>query len=748
MADPVPDERGASAPGTGSSEASPGTTPAEHGTGHPRLAVVSTAGAAFALVAGWLTAASLQAAGTDWSQASMTALAARDTPHRWAMTLAFALTGLAHLVGAWALPRLRWPGRGILALGGAATLVLAATPAESAANGSWLHTAVAVLALAAGASWPWWTGRGRIPRAVTASLLALIATLLLTVGSPAAGIHERLVTTVLVLVPFGYAVWQWWVAGHPTAGPRTRALLGVGALTVLCAVGGTAATVLAPAGAQTRHYSATFSLSPDPADLSQVTARTLFGDITVRFSGIAPGIEATPQVKPAIAEILSSPSLSVRELEPDPEELANALRVAALGLAGRYVLGAAVVALLAVGAAGALAAGRTRDGHPPPRGRGRRLLAGGLAATTIASGATAAAVGLTYRPERSQTFTSTGVLGMVERNRQLLADVEARSTQVGPYLRNLIALSSALQDRYAPTSLGAPVALRLLLVSDLHDGNQYDLLRSIIEEEDIDAVVDSGDLLTFGTVDEGEAAGMFAGIASLHVPYLFVRGNHDATSRTDDTLLTRMSQISNVILLQPTSTTYTDVVLNGVRIRGFNDPRWFGDSGTRTAQAQRPAVAAYETAFAGTGAPDILVSHEPAAVIGQAAGVLVNGHMHVADLDGNRIQVGTFTGGGPFAHFVPAEDGAELVGQPSAFDIVTIGDTCRLTSLTRYRFRDVLEGRPAYDSVSLINGSRIDRRPPDPRRTCSRTGTLETSIVVAPSSSPARGTSPGQQIGP
>ena len=77
------------------------------------------------------------------------------------------------------------------------------------------------------------------------------------------------------------------------------------------------------------------------------------------------------------------------------------------------------------------------------------------------------------------------------------------------------------------------------------------LLQAVdIAEEDIDLVVDTGDLVNFGTVAEGTATEMFAGIASLPVPYLFTRGNHDASSATDTAILDRMASIPNVVLLQ------------------------------------------------------------------------------------------------------------------------------------------------------------------------------------------------------
>ncbi len=90
----------------------------------------------------------------------------------------------------------------------------------------------------------------------------------------------------------------------------------------------------------------------------------------------------------------------------------------------------------------------------------------------------------------------------------------------------------------------------------------------------------------------------------------------------------------------------------------------------------------------------------------------------------------------------------ELTGQPSAFDIATFGTDCQLASLTRYQFRNVIEGRPAYDNVTLINGSRIEERAPQaatpagaadatdtatPTRTCSATQEQSRErVTVAP----------------
>ena len=84
---------------------------------------------------------------------------------------------------------------------------------------------------------------------------------------------------------------------------------------------------------------------------------------------------------------------------------------------------------------------------PAPEGgpaRGRRPC------WLVACGATFASIAFGYRPERLDQFTTTGILGAVQRNADLLAGVETRAAQTTPYLKNLLALSAALQDKYSP----------------------------------------------------------------------------------------------------------------------------------------------------------------------------------------------------------------------------------------------------------------------------------------------------------
>jgi len=696
-------------------------------TGRPRVAVLSATTAAVALIGGWTWAAELQSAFDPRSE-SISALAASATPHRWVMTTGLVLAGLGHLVTAWALTPARRAGRATLAAAGVATLAVAAFPLPVRGQSSTAHLVAAGLSFLLLALWPLLAARDdgppvlarRVSWTAGGVLVLAVASLAVGVDGAAFGLHERVVSALTVLWPVATAAGVWWWAGHRIGSRRVRHVLATVGLTAACAGAGVAATQLAPATAQTRYYQSTVALDPSPVHTGELVTTTTFGDAIVSFTGVAPGIDATPQVRADIADLLALPGISLSALRPGPEELNAAVRDAGISLMGRFGAGGLVLVVAVVG--GWSVVRRRR----PPQG----LVVSGLVAWLVATVGTAGALFTTYQPARLGSFTATEVLGTLQRNQGLLGDVETRATQVAPYLRNLLALSTALQQKYAAGSLESDPALRMLFVSDIHGADQYDLMRTIVERESIDAVIDTGDLVNFGTVEEATAADIFVGIESLGVPYLFVRGNHDATGATDTALLRRMEQVPNVVLLEPPDGGYTEVSIGGITIAGFNDPRWFGDSGTGSPAKQVPAREAFVAAFADRAAPDIVASHEPWALDGVEAGILLNGHMHSRDLEGNRIQTGTFTGGGPFNHFVEDGPGEELVGQPSSFDILTFGTDCRLSSLTRYQIQDIVEGRPTFDDVSFLNGARIDTREANPDgRTCSPEEGLSTAVV-------------------
>jgi predicted phosphodiesterase len=516
--------------------------------------------------------------------------------------------------------------------------------------------------------------------------------------------------------------WRLWVT-------RVVELL---ALVFAANLGGVSATSLFPTTVQTKNYSAEVRLSALPTFTSTIHSPTTFGDLDLEFKSafLAPGVDATVQVRDTITDLFDDRRLSIESLQPSGKEISDALGSGLTELGLKFSGGVLVVG---VGAIALIAYSRRR--RPTPRQVVSTAVAG-----LLAIGGTGVGIWGTYQPDQLSRFRTTGLLGTVRSNTGLLAGVEARAEQVTPYVSNLLALSRALEAKFVPQDITKPTAARFLLVSDIHGANQYPVMKRIIDDEQITAVIDSGDLLNFGRVSEAELAGIFTSIAQLGVPYIFVRGNHDANSLTDQALLERMARIKNVVLLEPTPGTYTEASVNGVVVAGFNDPRFFGDSNLNNTEKQEPAAEAFNRAYADRFRPDIVVTHEPGAVkLVRSATLLVNGHLHKDELDDNRIGVGTFTGGGTVSHFLVEKESlagnqpdqlGELDGQPYAFDIAVFSQSCDLASLTRYTYRNLIQGRPAYDDVSVINGRTIATREPGARTCGTGLGVSRTTVTL------------------
>lgn len=452
-----------------------------------------------------------------------------------------------------------------------------------------------------------------------------------------------------------------------------------------------------PVSVETDYYAADVRLSPSWEQRSTIGSDTVVGSVSAQFAGVAPGIRVEPRIKPEITDLVESGDLGLSTLTPDDADRERLIREAATGVGLRFVGGAVLGLGLVV-----LGAGLHRRGLP----RGRTLLGGALVTAVTCAGVGVAAQ-RSYTPHRLEALHSTGLLEMAVANRGLLGDVRTRTDQAAPYLRNLLALSNAVQAEYAPGKITDDSALQVLLVSDIHAANQYSLMRTIVQEQGIDVVIDSGDLINFGHVAEARLTNLYQGISSLDVPYVFVRGNHDAASPDDTKLLDRLAEVENVVLLEPKPGEYQQVSVGGLRIAGFNDPRTFGNPASEEmAEREREARDAWVEALGDGQVPDLTVAHNPKSLEDAPGRLLINGHMHVPEIDDNRIQVGTFTGAGNLRHFTWNTDG-ELLGQPNSFDLLTFDSECQAKRLTRYEYRAVIEGQPSFDSLSVINAGRV-----------------------------------------
>ncbi len=117
-----------------------------------------------------------------------------------------------------------------------------------------------------------------------------------------------------------------------------------------------------------------------------------------------------------------------------------------------------------------------------------------------------------------------------------------------------------------------PSTLRVLFVSDLHlNPAAWDVIRSVTKQFDVEVIVDAGDLTDHGSAAENAYVEQ---IATLGVPYVWVRGNHDSA-------VTQAAVAS-----QPNAVVLDDAepaLVGGLRFLGVGDPRFTPDKDTRDA---------------------------------------------------------------------------------------------------------------------------------------------------------------------
>ena len=181
----------------------------------------------------------------------------------------------------------------------------------------------------------------------------------------------------------------------------------------------------------------------------------------------------------------------------------------------------------------------------------------------------------------------------------VLARLESYRTGLADIIRSVTALY-ATAGRLPSSGAGADV-ITVLHVSDIHlNPLAYDLIGRLVTQFDVDVVVDTGDITTWGTEVEGST---LSRIRNLKVPYVFVRGNHDSVRTA-----AAVAQNDNAIVLANSV-----VTVAGVTIAGIGDPKFTPDSAEDVAAATG-AAATTSSAPTNTGLRQDLVPRAAATV--------------------------------------------------------------------------------------------------------------------------------------
>jgi predicted phosphodiesterase len=186
------------------------------------------------------------------------------------------------------------------------------------------------------------------------------------------------------------------------------------------------------------------------------------------------------------------------------------------------------------------------------------------------------------------------VIATVNRSIGGLAELSSRYTTAARRLSDLLALV-AQPDRGTREA-----SVALLHISDIHSNPLgVEIASRLAEEFDVDAVLDTGDLTSFGQPIEGNIATL---IEDFPVPYLFVPGNHDS-----DANRRAIGRIGNVTLLDGEEHTVGDVAIFGVA-----DPTFTASSETTTEEGnlRREERAAQVSLEVRAAFPDVLAVHD------------------------------------------------------------------------------------------------------------------------------------------
>ena len=286
-----------------------------------------------------------------------------------------------------------------------------------------------------------------------------------------------------------------------------------------------------------------------------------------------------------------------------------------------------------------------------------------LAAFIVVGGSELAAYS-TFQPSAFAQPTFSGSLVLAH---QLLGPVREATGRLQDFTDELSRVVGGAARVYASiqNQPSSSDEIRVLHISDIHLsplGMRFaqELARSF----DVDFVIDTGDITSFGTPAENL---ILSYVPGFHVPYVFVRGNHDSMD-----LQSSIAQLKNVTVLDGTSTT-----IDGIEIYGLGDPSFTPnklaaiDDQQIAEQARGVDDELAQQVAALPRTPDIVAVHDDrmAQSVAGSVPLVISGHFHVMRTYIERgtlyLQVGSTGGAG--ANVFTQEGGVPLEAQILSF---------------------------------------------------------------------------------
>lgn len=319
----------------------------------------------------------------------------------------------------------------------------------------------------------------------------------------------------------------------------------------------------------------------------------------------------------------------------------------------------------------------------------RRALLTGVTSLAV----TAALMGYAATTLRAESISQPRYEGLLAYAPSVVGNAEDIAVNYEEYVANLQKFVTNISEFYA-LAMDMPQlgiqddSIKVLHVSDVHlNPSAWHLMESVVEQFDIDAVADTGDMNDWGSEQEAEI--FSRGVEQINCPYVFVKGNHDSA-----TTVAALAAYDNVQVLDGE---VQEVA--GLRFAGVADPRFTPDKGAQPSSeyAQQMLTESgerLEEAITAAGGADLAMVHEPpmAVPLTGAVPLVLAGHTHaraVQDLgEGTTLMVEGSTGAAGLRNF-ESEDPMKMEMDVLYFDPLT-------KALT------------AYDSISVGSGAETD----------------------------------------
>ena len=250
----------------------------------------------------------------------------------------------------------------------------------------------------------------------------------------------------------------------------------------------------------------------------------------------------------------------------------------------------------------------------------------------VATGGVAALLGIalcevlllaTFRPAAFSEPTYSGSLALAP---QLIGPVSEATDRIEDLRAGLEQIVDGTVRAYTSLQATPPAvdAIRVLHISDLHASPLgMDFAQEVARGFDVDLVIDTGDITSFGTPVESLIATEIPGFGR---PYVFVRGSHDSIA-----LQEAIGREPNAIVLDGRSTTIEGLTVYGLGHPAFTPARGApvdAEDFAALARSAGPVIAADLEA-----APepvDVVAVHDDRMAEAVAGGVplVISGHFH------------------------------------------------------------------------------------------------------------------------